>query len=516
MKKIYYSIIALCLSFGVFGQELRVSSTGNVVVKNSSYLYVNNVTVDAGGNLTIQSDATNSASLLVNGTATGDINYERYLATTNWYLLSAPVTTQDVDDFVTANTAVLATSGTVATRRAVGYFDTDGTAGSRWIYYDSASNPAQLQGNFNSGEGYTMNRTAAGTLSFTGNVATADVMVPMTSTNGSYLWHSVGNPFPSFLPGNTNANATSVLGENLSKLDPSFAFLYIWNGSAYVPIGQADAAFHIAPGQAFMVHPIDDNEDFLFSENLTNHQSEATTFYRNSNPIASLKVRMNDGTDEKSTEIRYLDNVTTGLDPGYDAGAFQEGTPTFAIETHLVSDSNGIDFTLQCLPENNYENMVVPLSVYATSGETLDFSISTENLPSGVNVFIEDKALNTNLLLDGSNTYQVTLNSNESGIGRFYIHTTASAVLSTDDVTLSSTLSIFKSDASTLTLTGINSGVKTTMALYSVLGKQVFAHSFTASTRNDIALPKSLSAGIYITRVQVENGGTVTKKIIID
>jgi hypothetical protein len=281
----------------------------------------------------------------------------------------------------------------------VSYYKNTNAAGNRWTYQNtspSAENQETLT-SFTAGHGYSMKKTTAGDYTFTGAMASADVSVtiPTTATTGSHLWSAIGNPFPSFLPLNDVAN---ILADNVAKLDPSFAFLYFWNGTSkeYDPIGLGDAALQLAPGQAFMVRAKSTSEAFVFSKASQNHNSGAATFYKSSTATPTISVRFTNGALNKVTNLEFLDSATTGLDVGYDAGAYQDGTPSFSINTHLVSDSQGIDFTRQSLPTSSLDNEVsIPLSINVGIDEQVTFSAATNNLPDEVSVYLEDTFNNT-------------------------------------------------------------------------------------------------------------------------
>ena len=146
----------------------------------------------------------------------------------------------------------------------------------------------------------------------------------------------------------------------------------------------------------------------------------AQTFERQSSvPIIELSAS-SDGTTVITT-IGYRNTATLGLDPGFDVGNF--GGASFDVYTHLVDGSSTADFTFQTLPDSNYETMVIPLGLQSNSGKEVEFSANNSNLPAGLQVVIEDRTLNVFTILDGVSTYTVQLTSNESGIGRFYLHT---------------------------------------------------------------------------------------------
>jgi hypothetical protein len=263
-----------------------------------------------------------------------------------------------------------------------------------------------------------------------------------------------------------------------------------------------------------MVRAIDNSETFTFTKSLTSHQTGTDSFYRNANTTPNIVVSLFNGTQTKTTEIKYLANVTTGLDVGYDAGAYQDGQPEFSLNTHLITDSTGTDFMLQCLPNNNYEDLVVPLSVGANANIELSFNVASGNLPQGLSIYLEDKENNT--LEDiTSSPYQVTTTQQLNGIGRFYLHTSFS-VLSTEDLASSlSSINMYTTEKHTLRITGLENQDISTIVVYDILGKQVFTQDFKANIVTDIALPISLKTGIYLVNLSSMKG-VVSKKIMIN
>ena len=178
----------------------------------------------------------------------------------------------------------------------------------------------------------------------------------------------------------------------------------------------------------------------------------------------------------------------------------------------MVSDSEGVRFTLQSLPDSNYEASIVPLSVIAEANQTLEFSSVTANLPEGLNVFLEDKISNT--ITDISTTiYEITTTQALNGIGRFYLHT-ASSVLGLEDNILN--VSLYKINNRTLRITGLQNQENSTIKMYSSIGKEVFTEQFRAENVQDIAIPESLTFGVYIVNILSNKGETFTKKIIIE
>jgi hypothetical protein len=510
MRKIIF-MGACLLGLGLAqGQELHIGTSGSLFVSAGDALYVNNNTViDASGNLTIASNASSSGSLLISGNVTGNITYKRYINDTDWHIVSAPVNSQNINSFAIDAANAINVSGA---KYAIAPYVNTLAAGSRWEYYTTATAPSA--GSFNSGQGYTINRTSAGELTFSGGMATTDVNVTLNTASGTHYWHSVGNPFPSFFPANNGANGTNVLSQNASILDPSYVALYLWDGSAYQEINHASSALHLSPGQAFMIRAKDDNEMFVLTESLQSHQSGNDNFYRNgNNDVPSIEVAVSNGTDQKTTSIKYFPNTTLGLDPGYDAGAYQDGTPSFSIDTHLVNDSQGIDFTLQCLPVGMYETIRIPLSVRASANEELTFSAAIENLPTDMDVYLEDTVNNTIEKINGG-TFHVQLNEAQQGIGRFYLRTSQTA-LSIDDILSNTAVSIYTTTRRNLRITGLENQGNVRVRMYSITGAVVYNNRLAQQQVLDLALSESLKRGVYVVEVSSEKG-IQTKKIILE
>ena len=159
------------------------------------------------------------------------------------------------------------------------------------------------------------------------------------------------------------------------------------------------------------------------------------------------------------------------------------------------------------------ETMIVPVGVKAAAGKEITFTADAMNLPGDTKVFLEDRLTNTIIRLDEANaSYKVTLNDALNGTGRFYLHTKASGVLSTDDIALQNT-SIYAINNNTLKVVGLPSG-NATVKMYSILGKQVMQTSFSSTGVKEISLPK-LSTGMYIVQVATATG-KLNKKIVLE
>ena len=453
----------------------------------------------AGSAVTISSvTMASGTSLIANSTFSGNVTYNRSIDFVSgnlkgWYLMSSPVSGEGYDDaYVTAND--IASSGS---NRGIASYTTSSDS---WDYMQSGESF-----NFISGQGYSIKRgTSTGDVSFTGtlNVDNTGVDVVL-STNGT-RFNFLGNPYTSYLASATFLTNEAVISDTQT--------LWVWNQTlstdgAY-EVKTVGDAFIVAPGQGFFVQANSGGGTFNFDESNQSHQT-TDTFQRNSK--TEIKLNITDGIIHNYGKIRYLDNVTAGFDVGYEGELFSGVFNPFAIYTHLVVDSQGKNYQTQSLPIADMESLVIPLGVNASSGMEISISVEALNLPSEVNVYLEDKVNNSFTRLDQANArYTVTLSSNENGIGRFFLHTSSSA-LSTPNEALEN-ISMYTSSRNNLRIVGIQEG-EVKLRGYNILGRQVLESSFQGKGVNDIELI-NLRTGLYIFQLETSLG-KLNKKVII-
>jgi len=470
----------------------------------SGAISVNDMTINSGAQLTVNGAVTNNDVITVNSggsfiaktSVSGNVTYNRTIGTTNWYLISSPVNGQDIDAFASAEGLAL---GTVNNRGLSSY--NNGTPG--WAYYQ---NGASGTGNFPQGEGRSLKLAASGDIAFTGTMPVSDVGVSISSNmNGFNL---IGNPYPSYIPANVNADGTNnVLTINTASLTEQT--LWFWNQgtSSYEQINQATSARFIAPTQGFFVSSNGSNT-FNFTEAMQSHQTD--NFQRNANTRPEILLSLTDGNTVKTADVYYINNTTLGWDNGYDSTIFSGTEHTFTIYTHLVNDSNGQNLGIQSLPDTNLESMVIPVGVHAASGTNITISAASINLPADIQVYLEDRDTGTYSLLDATSDFTETLSEDLNGIGRFYLHTTANALSIGDEVLAA--VSMYTSSSDNLRIVGVQSG-EAKVKIFNILGRQILNTSFIGAGVNDITLP-SFRTGVYIVQLETEKG-SLNKKIII-
>ena len=475
------------------------SATDDVYISSSvtltDNLSVTNFEIETDQIATINS----GGSLIVSGTSTGNVTYNRTVNFVDgnlkgWYLMSSPVAGQVYDDaYVTANDIALGSGN----NRGIATYT---TASDSWVYHQGAASAT-----FTAGKGYSVKRqTNTGTVSFTGTLNTSDAGVDFVLDNTGNRINLLGNPYTSSISSGTLlANAAALSGTQT---------MWIYDQTSGTNGGYAVSTlvenFILAPGQGFFVTANIAGGTVNFAE--ANQSHNADTFQKTAN--TEIKVLISVDGFQNYAKVYYLDNATIGFDVGYEGELFGGTSDSFSIYTQLLTDNIDKKYQVQSLPNSDYENMVIPVGISADAGKEITFTADALNVPSGLKVFFEDRQTNTFTRLDETNSeYKVTLTETLNGVGRFYMHTTAS-VLSTEDIILNS-VRIFKTDSSTLKITGLPKG-KTSFYLYNILGKEMMTTIFTANGNKEISLSK-LASGIYLAKIQTEKG-VISKKIILD
>ncbi|TXD57029.1 hypothetical protein ES044_15940, partial [Polaribacter sp. IC066] len=157
------------------------------VIGASIGVSLNNLDIATGASLNI----TSGGSLIVKGTATGNITYNLAIPDNNWHLVSSPVVGEQYNNaWVTDNLIPISANF----NRGISTYDNSvAFATGRWSYFKGGTTET-----FNAGIGYSMLRSAAGNFSFTGGFPTTNEISPAISQNDN-SWNLLGNPYPSYI-----------------------------------------------------------------------------------------------------------------------------------------------------------------------------------------------------------------------------------------------------------------------------------------------------------------------------
>jgi len=494
----------------------------------------NTLTVDGTSSLTVTGDFTNSgtvtlnstsddfSSLIVSGAVTGDITYNRFVNSYNdgfgggWDLVGSPAV-MTIKDFITANGANIQVLGD-----DYAFSQYDNAAGD-WIRYATGSQV----GSFTTGQGYSMATVevsppppgaAGATVAFTGAMQTTSQSINVINNNGlngvGRRWNLVSNPFPSYINGNTAAGATNFIDTNLAVIDGNYGAVYGWNGSSYTIYNLLDAAFSIAPGQGFWIAAASESEvalDFTAAMRTTTGSGDFVTGPQPLTYYVGLKL-YNGETQKAATKFYFRDGLSLGLDTGYDAGAFNQSTK---LSTRLPGGSQETAFARNAMGMDAMQNTRVPLEIRQNVGQAFTISIADMELPEDIYVYLED-TLNGTLTSLKDQDFELTAQSDLSGVDRFFIVFKSNSVLSNGDTLGINALNVYKANTdSFVTIAGISPELgKLNVSLYNILGQTVREKALSSATATQRVSTQGLASGFYI--VQIKSGNqTAVKKIIV-
>ena len=496
--------------------NLKIEADASLIIPSLNYLTVSGTLTNSAEitGLVIQSDITGSGSLIYDNINTAPAvlaTVERWMTGDIWHLISPAATGQTAAEFI-------GDAGNSIARNATNY----GLAPYRqtdneWDYFKVAG----IVGNLDThGKGYQVLRAAGagtgngnavydGIVSFKGTLAAGDKTILIAKS--SFGWNLIGNPYPCAL----DIKLFLENSANITAINQSYRAIYVAdignpdNVNGYTPINYAtepELTFKLASGEGFFVKSVAGGGNINFTTTMKSHPSDAfksAVIQNGFNLIAAS------GGEKRSTSVKYISQMTAGLDPGWDAGLFTNGDETsFSLFTALVED-NGVDFTIQCLPDYDYENLVVPVGITAKKGATVTFSLADVTIPAGYKVFLEDRVNKKFTRLDEQGSiYSVKLNTTSAGTGQFFLHT-KQEITGIKDAHTKPVLVIPVPQHHLIRVSGlVNLPAQATV--YDVNGRTITIKTLTSANENEIQL-NGVSNGIYLLKIKSGTGTTQHK-----
>ena len=495
--------------------NLTIQSGAVLTISAGKALTVNGNLVNATGTtgLVVKSDASGTGSLKILGSTSASATVERIMAPAKWHIVSAPAI-EDLSTFLLRNLSIpfLATDNKI-----LGMKDYNTTDNS-W----NSSYTTSTSGIMNIGKGYLVRTEAVASeatmLDFKGplNAGNKNVTVSLSGTKG---WNCIGNPYTSAIKFTNGTNDPSGLDNfldvNSSNIDATSFGAYIFTGSgsvngyAVINYATSEADRYASLGQGFFVKAASNGATISFTPGMQVHKNDADAPYKSAEkPTPKIKLSVASGMVNASTDILFIDGTTKGLDKGYDAGILK-ADPSFALYTKLVDDI-GAEFQLQCLPTNQYDNLVVPIGIDSKAGGEIVFTVETVQLVQDCKVILEDRLTNTFIDLSTGN-YKVAIAANTAGTGRFYLHT-GELISGVEDQVLPGKVTAYAKGNKEIHVIGeVGDGAVAT--LYNGLGKVLLTKKLGAGTLNIIGLP-NLASGVYLLNIN-DKGTAQTIKMMI-
>ncbi len=513
---------------GAAAKNITVNTSATLTIDKEGDLTLSGNLVNRG-TITLNSDSNEFSSLIVQGTSSGNITYNRYVNATDggdegWDLIGSPVDGQAVSGFATTNiagTATLATNG--SGQYAIGVYDNSVASGhsDEWVNYTNSGSGWQA-GNFVKGKGYAMASVSGGTglLAFTGTVdtdATETIAIEDHSDGSGTVWNLIANPYPSFITIGPTSTTDTFLEVNEDVIDDTYVGVYGYDAETsndsriYDPYNNTTNA-KMAPGQGFMVAARSTT-----SANITFKEEMQTTSTGddfisgdalNDSYEVLLKLYYEDNV-KGQTKLYFKDILTLGLDKGWDAGAFNQNA---AIMTRLVEEDEGHGLAINAMSTDHMNNISIPLVINNLNGIEFRVNLHTSTIGE-VNIYLEDAELSTLTLLNEED-FVLTPTSDLSDAGRFYIHLTADT-LSDGEVNTSLLNAYKKVDSNYITIEGLSTqSTSTQVSLFNILGAKVMDATLDNTSNTQMISTNGLSTGIYV--IKLESGqNQLAKKLII-
>ena len=472
---------------GDAANALTVSEGATLTISDTKDLDINGNLVNSG-TFTINSSASGTGSLIVEGTATGSVVMHRYIAAATWgtwddgwHFLSSPVANYPIATNFTAT-------------------DYDFYAWSEkynvWVNYKDGTNPAfddeDVNGsnNFELGRGYLAAYKLESTRNFTGTINVANVEITgltITGEGNHRSWHLLGNPFNSALTWYTDWTKSNIAGT---------AKIWHEGNKSYSDI----AADGIIPAtNGFMVQASGGTGTLTIPKAERIHS--ATVFYKSSEyPIIKLKATNIDYPSAQESQLRFNPKSTFGWDMEFD-GDFLSG-----FAPHFYSTVEGVPQSVNSMPDLK-GTTAVPFTFIKNDG--LNFSIELYEVENMVlDVWLLDKKLNNNHNLSQNPLYLFTAFEQDDH-ERFVIQF---APVGIDEE--QSPHSNIQTWASNKTIHIVNpENSRGEIRVLNLFGQQVAQAKLTGDTKQQIQL--NVPTGCYLVNV-VSEEGVVTRKVMVN
>ncbi|MFZ4398529.1 MAG: LamG-like jellyroll fold domain-containing protein [Bacteroidales bacterium] len=460
----------------------RNYQTKNLIIEPLAKLTINtDKDLTVNDTLTLQSDASGTASLIDNGTLHTTTNIvERFIPhtfTDEFHMLASPVFNQPIIPVF---------------NQTDGFYLWNETTGN-WIEYANAANFATANSgtNFVPGKGYAISYPAVITKSFTGNLNTGTLNIPLTYSAGLYSgWNFIANPYPSSI----NWNATNGWTRNvLADAGNNEKAMWIWNPAvanygAYISneaLGTNNVSRTIPSAQGFWVKAIQSGNLSMTNE-IREHSDQL--FLKSTTSIPDiLRLSVN------GTANSYSDELIIKFGNTNDLGGAEKMFSIDASAPSLYCTKLNKNWSINMLT-SVADHAAIPVGFKAGVNGIYTISVSDLNsFTSTTYTYLKDLKTNTLTDLNQNATYTFTAITNDNA-NRFQLMFAASP-LSISNTVLQNT-SIYAYDNSIY----INSDETVQqISIYNTLGQLIKTVGYTNG--KIIISMKNYSAAYYIVRV---------------
>jgi len=483
----------------------------SIVVTPGAKLTLNNgQTLTATNGITLESDATGTATLKNNGTYSGAITAQQYLGSArNWYV-SSPVVNSATPGFTT--TPDFAGIDYYYEYMEAGDNDPSGQPGSPTAYWKGLNNGSTMA----VGKGYIARANAGTTISFSGTPNNGNITTGFDLTRNDTKgkgFNLAGNPYPSYIDWTDVAAANPKLENTYyyrtKNIDETYAFI-TWNGSGntYVNskggIANTTITRFIPPSQAFWVRVKSGTNatKMYFNNDMREHRDVNGNLMKapRQDTRTSVRLQLINGTQRDELLI-YQDAGASNDYDSYDSPKMMNNSTTVPDLYSMAGDEQLVINGLNSITEN----MELPLGFILKSAATLKMKATELNsLPEGMQVYLLDKTANTQTQLTPESEYSfTTTEATINNDSRFSLVFKSPGITTVDDVSEFNKMTVFVNAQKELVITAPENS---SYAVYTMVGEQVKAGKVT---ENAVRI-NTVSQGVYLVKVNNQ-----TSKVII-
>jgi len=476
------------------GNTLTIDETATVksiVTIPGGKITLSSGTLTATNGVTLQSDATGTATLVDNTTNAPQAitaTVQQYVeAGRNWYM-SIPLA---------SGASSLLNRGT----SVVCYDEPSGT----WI--------APAANTLNKLRGYVQVATSSpsvtgttGTVDFTGVVNTGAHSITLSRTAGKTGFNLVGNPYPSYLDWNmvTRTNVLPTMWYRTKEGGVYKFYTFVANGSAGVG-SPASVTNNIPPMQAFWVRVATEGTgNIAVDNNMRSHKDVSGNIMKapSQTPQQLLRLQVSNGTNTDETVLYFNANASDSFDQ-YDAQKRSNEDP---VIPEIFTQIGNEQLVINGLNSLKY-NTEIPLGF--STEQANSFSISANemtNFESGTRVILIDK-LNPSVETELTNgaAYNFSAPITAATTGRFSLLFRALGVATSIDNEHKLNSQVFVNAANQITIIAPE---KSNYAIYNAVGQQVENGVTTAKQQT---VNCKINTGVYIVKVGNQSTRVIVK-----
>lgn len=494
------------------GAELTVSENKtlpSVTVGAGGKLSLTAGTLTATNGITLESDATGTATMMQSGTIVGTVNAKQYLGSArNWYV-SSPVSS----------------AGAPATNMDYYYEYMEGgnnndfatQPGSSTLYWKGLANGTTME----VGKGYIAKTNAGTTVLFSGTPNNGDITTTFNLTRNDAKgkgFNLVGNPYPSYIDwtdvaaANPNLENTYYYRTKNTNIANTYTFV-TWNGAgsgSYVvsngslPVNTIITS-SIPPTQAFWVRVKSGTEttNMNFNNGMREHRLDNNNLMkaRKQDTRTSLRLQLHNGT-ESDEMLVYIDGEASNNYDAYDSPKMMNNS---ASVPDLYSKIGNEQLVINGLKEI-VDNMELPLGFSLNAAASLKLKVNEiSNLPVGTRVYLRDKVDIAEIELTPEKEYTFSTAATTNNESRFsLLFKTPSVTTGTSNV-YNERISIFVNAQNEIV---IFANENSNYAIYNTVGQLIENGILNSEHRIQNS---NLFAGVYIVKVGNQSTRVIVK-----